>query len=365
MKILFYLGHPAHFHLFRFVIQNLKENNHEVLILIKKKDILEELLKELGWDYTNILPRGRKDNFISIGLGLLNRDLALFKITRSFKPDLMLGTSAEIAHVGRIRNIPSIVVNEDDFDVVPLFSKLAYPFSSYILAPSSCRMGKWLEKTIYYEGFHELTYLHPKYFEPDIHKVKDLIGGNKRFYILRFAKLSAHHDAGKTGITTQIAEKLINMLEPSGNVFITSERELEPQFEKYRIQLNPMDIHHALHFAHIYVGDSQTMAAEAAVLGTPSVRFNDFVGKIGYLDELENKYHLSFGIKTSKPEMLFNKISELLRMNELKSDWQNHRRRMLNDKIDVTSFMVWLIENFPDSINKIKNNPEYQFNFKS
>jgi predicted glycosyltransferase len=33
----------------------------------------------------------------------------------------------------------------------------------------------------------------------------------------------------------------------------------------------------------LYIGDSQTMAAEAAVLGIPSIRFNSFVGKLVYL----------------------------------------------------------------------------------
>ena len=43
MKILFHLGHPAHFHLFKNVIKNLKKNKHDVFILIKKKDILEAI----------------------------------------------------------------------------------------------------------------------------------------------------------------------------------------------------------------------------------------------------------------------------------------------------------------------------------
>ncbi len=58
---------------------------------------------------------------------------------------------------------------------------------------------------------------------------------------------------------------------------------------------NPSDIYHALYYADLYIGDSQTIAAEKAVLGTPALRFNDFVGKIGYLEELEHKYGLTFG----------------------------------------------------------------------
>lgn len=58
-------------------------------------------------------------------------------------------------------------------------------------------------------------------------------------------------------------------------------------------------MHHVMAFASLYIGDSQTMAAEAGVLGVPFVRFNDFVGRIGYLRELEDTYELGYGIHAS------------------------------------------------------------------
>ena len=61
-------------------------------------------------------------------------------------------------------------------------------------------------------------------------------------------------------------------------------------------------MHHVMAFASLYIGDSQTMAAEAGVLGVPFVRFNDFVGRIGYLRELEDVYQLGFGVHASPLE---------------------------------------------------------------
>jgi len=37
---------------------------------------------------------------------------------------------------------------------------------------------------------------------------------------------------------------------------------------------------------------------------------------------------------------------------------------MLKDKIDVTAFLVWFIENWPESFNIMKENPDYQYRFK-
>ena len=104
-------------------------------------------------------------------------------------------------------------------------------------------------------------------------------------------------------------------------------------------------MHDALYFSHLVIGDSQTMAAEAAVLGTPSIRFNDFVGKLGYLEELEHRYGLTYGIKTTEPEFLFDKIEELLSIKDLKKEWEKRRRKMLSEKIDFTAFMIWFFEN--------------------
>ena len=368
MNLLFYLGHPAHYHLFKNVILALLRKDHKVFILIKTKDILEDLLKQSSFEYLNILPEGRKDNKFGIAFGLIKRDLAMLNYCMKRRPDIMIGTSAEITHIGKLLKIPSIVVVEDDYNEVPLFSKLAYPWASTILAPVSCSTGEfgssWERKTIHYEGFHELAYLHPKIFQPDLRKIEKRIDTSKPFFIIRFAKLTAHHDTGKTGITTEIARNIIDLLTPHGNVYITSERALEPHFVKYRIHISPENIHHALFFADMYIGDSQTMAAEAAVLGTPALRFNDFVGKLGIIEELEHQYGLTYGVKTSGSKKLYNKINSFINNPHLKLEFRKRCEKMLSEKINVATFMVWFIENYPESERMMKRDPDYQLRFK-
>jgi len=123
-------------------------------------------------------------------------------------------------------------------------------------------------------------------------------------------------------------------------------------------------MHHFLAGAHVVIGDSQTMIAEAGVLGTPAIRFNDFVGRLSYLAELENKYELTFGFKTNEQKEFFIKLDEILNRIELKKIWQYKVQRMINDKIDVTAFMVWFIQDYPKSAQTLKENPNYQYNFR-
>lgn len=359
MKILFYLGHPAHFHLFKNAIKLLSDKN-EISVLSKKKDILDELLNKSGIIYKNILPEGRKDTKFFIALGLLKRDYRMFKYCFKNKPDIMIGTSPEICHIGKILNIPSINVNEDDAKAVPLYAKFSYPFATDILTPESCDNGKWNIKSIKYNSYHELAYLHPNNFKPD-ESLLSRYNIQKPYYILRFSALNAYHDSNVKGIHKELGLEFINKLNSKGNIYITSEKSLESEFEQYRLNINPLNIHHILTFSEMYIGDSQTMAAESAVLGIPSLRFNDFVGRLGYLEELEHKYNLTFGFKTNDSINLLNKTDELLTTREIKKIWSERRNKMLKEKIDATKFLVWFIENYPESKKIMKENPDYQY----
>ena len=45
MNYLFFFVHPSKFHVFKKTINHLKNNGHNVEILITSKDVLEELVK--------------------------------------------------------------------------------------------------------------------------------------------------------------------------------------------------------------------------------------------------------------------------------------------------------------------------------
>ncbi len=366
MKYLFYLAHPAHFHLFRNTIDELKNRGHKVIITIKSKDVLGKLLEESNHEYINVADKARKDSRIGILSGVFQRTINHLKIALREKPDMYISTSAEFAPICRILGIASVGVFEDDLILFPKYSNFLVPFLNYQICPVSCNAAKWNNhpKTIKYNANQELAYLRPAHFIPDKDKVKDVFDLNKKNFFIRFAKLTAWHDEKKTGITNELAERIVALLEKYGKVHISSERELAPQFEKYRVKIKTSDILHVLYYADLYIGDSQTMTAEAAVLGTPALRFNDFVGKLGYLEELEHKYDLTYGVKTNEPEKLYTKIEELMQHQNLKEEWKVKRENMLSQTIDTTKFLTWFFENYPKSAVTIKQNPDNQNNFR-
>ncbi len=364
MKILFYFGHPAQYLFLRETMIRLKKKGVNIKILIKTKDVLEELLSKDGFEYTNILLQERGKSKILIALSLLKRELKILPIIIKYKPDILISTDAPFAQLGKLLGIHRITITEDDYEVIKTLGKLTYPFTEIILCPEVCEVGKWGHKKVGYSGYMKLGYLHPNVFSKDKTIIKKYNFSDK-YVIIRLAKLTAHHDFGIKGIDSTFVLRIIATFEKqSYRVYISAEGEIEEQFDKYLLQINSNEMHQVLASASFLICDSQSMSVEAAMLGVPSIRFSSFAGRISVLEELEHKYQLTFGIKPDKPELLFNKIKELFELPNLKEEFQDRRKKMLKDKIDVTTFMVWLIENYPESVKIMKENPDYQYRFK-
>lgn len=349
-RILLYMGHPAHYHNFSVVMNNLKEAGCCVLIVAREKDVLSRLLQDSGFE-TIFLPARQGNSRFGLIASVLNREWRMLQIVRRFRPDIMAGTDLVIAHVGKLLGIPSVLINEDDLDQIPLFAKFGVRYCDVHLAPDVCRVEGYKNQTLHYRSYHELAYLHPDHFSPSRDVIAPFIDVDNPYFILRFAQLTAHHDKGRSGISDELATKLIGKLEPQGKVYITSERLLSPQFEPYRIAIPPQYMHHALALASLYIGDSQTMAAEAAVLGIPSLRFNDFVGKLSYLNELENCYQLTVGIPTDQPNKLLEEVDRVIANKNIRLDFDKRRNNMLSEKENLALLWTEFLLNYPHQQN--------------
>ena len=370
MNILVQLAHPAHFHYYKNSIKQLQNDGHNVVLVLTTKDILETLVKDAGFEYTNIMIKSHKNSKIGYLYDMIVRCIRILLLSLKHKIDLLTGSTIEISLIGWLLRRPSINIGEDDAAVVQKYINMVAPFIDVRLTPVVCNDGKLEPHSVHYPSNMELGYLHPNHFTADKSIVEGYgIDTEKPYFILRFSSLNAHHDNGIQGINTEIAQRLVDTLAPHGQIYITSERELEPQFEPYRIRINPLDMHHVMAFASLYIGDSQTMAAEAGVLGTPFVRFNDFVGRIGYLRELEDVYQLGYGIhatplkedspirltngqvQPSGTDALYKAVEDLVAMpaDERKRIFSERRERMLSEKIDYAKYLTWFIENYPHS----------------
>jgi predicted glycosyltransferase len=363
MNIAFYLAHPSQYYVFKQSILKLKINGHKIHVFIKAKDILEDILIKDQIHYLNVTPNKKKYGFLSLLISVFKKNISLFKEFKKKQIDLLLTAASDSCQVSYLMGIPSIDLNDDDASVVKKSALFGWPFATNIFAPESCNMGYWSKKTFFYKAYQKLFYLHPNYFNPDLEIVKKYVSNEKPYIIIRSVSLTAHHDKNIRGLSNELVEKLIKKLSSYANIYIFSERRLPESLEKYKLKINPLHMHHLLYYAKMIIGDSQSMAHEAAVMGTPSIRYNDFVGRIGVLEELEHKYGLTFGITPDQPEKLVGKAEELVNLNENET-FRNKAKSMIDEMIDPTAFLVWFIKNYPESRGIIKDNPPYQYRFK-
>lgn len=361
MNILFDINHPAHVHLLRNVYKLLVKQGHKVIVAVKEIPSAMGLLDLYGIPYINI---GKKDDGLGKkGLDQLVYDFRLTRVVHKNRIEIGVGTSINLPHVSKLCKMKSIILDDDDDEVEPLFVKFGHPFADTILSPvDTPRKSK---KTIYVNAYHELAYLHPNRFTPDSSVLDDAgVKAGEPYFILRFNAFKAHHDVGVVGLTIENKRRLVDYLKTKGKVFITTERDIDDEFKPYQLKVSPEKAHSLMYYATMLVGDSQTMTSEAAVLGTPAIRCNTFVGRIHYLEEEEHKYGLTYGFRPEQSEAMFAKIDELLSMPNLKEEWQSRRQKMLSEKIDYARFLTWFIENYPESQKIMREDPEYQFKFK-
>lgn len=258
--------------------------------------------------------------------------------------DLMVGTSISIGPAARLTGAISIMFEEDDAQAVPVFAKLGYPIAHYVVTPQCLAFEKHGKKHLTYQGYHELAYLHPNRYTPQADILKVLgVGPNEKYFLVRLVSLTAHHDIGESGLSTAQAKTIVQRLAEHGRVFISAETTVDPDLRDYILPTPPDRIFDVLAFAHVVIGDSQTMAAEAGVLGTPSLRCNTFVGRLSYLEELEHKYGLTAGFLPKDFNKLLAKMDEYLAQDDLKQKWQQKRQVMLADCVDLTS---WIFDLF-------------------
>ena len=98
------------------------------------------------------------------------------------------------------------------------------------------------------------------------------------------------------------------------------------------------------------IGESATMASEAACLGIPAI-FISNTGR-GYTTEQDKKYGLIKHYTLNQWEQVISTIKSWIN-NDISKEWKEKQIKMLNDKIEVTDFIVDFISNYPFKLSHV------------
>ncbi len=347
MNIFINISHPAHVHFFKNIINRLKDEGHIVIIGIRNKEFTIQLCEYYNLTYYRLTNKGK--GLIGLILELIKQQFKILNIINKHKINLMLQIGGIFnAPVGRLLGIPTIAISDTENDKIG--NKVGFGLSKHILSPDcwDSGIGGYWDKQIKYPGYHELAYLSPKYHSKE--------NNFRNIFLIRFVGWAAAHDIGEKYLSDQQKIEIVNLLKNKGKVYISSEKPLPKAIESYKCDFHPGEIHNFMKDCKMIIGESATMASEAACLGIPAI-FISNTGR-GYTTEQDKKYGLIKHYTLNQWEQVISTIKSWIN-NDISKEWKEKQIKMLNDKIEVTDFIVDFISNYPFKLSHVDFN-EYK-----
>ena len=342
MKYLFFTNTPAHVHLYKHAVAALDERGHDVLVLGRDYGVTKPLLEYHDLPY-RLYGRLSTSKW-SLVANLPRHYLSILRYTRRYDPDFIFGMGAYAAHAGGLSRTPTTLIL--DSEPTSLDHAVSRPFAETILTPHA--FCKDLGANHYrFRGFKECAYLHPDVFAPraDIRE-RLAVEADETYAICRFNAFGSHHDVNQSGIAPHERRQLVKRLAEHATVFVSDESN-SMDFEGVDARpfdLHPGLLHDALSEAHLLVADTQTMVTEAALLGTPAIRSNSFVGDsdMGNFLELEREGLI---YNTGSFGRVIEHACALLEDESVPETWRRKRDEYMADKVNLTDVIVDLATN--------------------
>ncbi|WP_408957972.1 hypothetical protein [Natrinema sp. 74] len=337
MRYLFFTNTPAHVHLYKHAVQTLQDRGHEVLVLARDYTCTVELLE---WHDLPYEVYGYCDT--SKG-SLLSRLPAHYvraiRHARRFDPDLVFGMGGYAAHTAAVTRTPAVLLI--DSEPASFDHAVSTPFARAVLTPNTFQKDLGAKHYVF-AGFKECAYLHPEIYTPNP-SVRERLGldDDEPYAILRLNAFGSQHDVGENGITSEQCRRLIERLSDDATILVSDEGN---GVDLAGLPARPFDfhpalLHDALAEAALLVADTQTMVTEAALLGTPAIRSNSFVGEsdMGNFLELENEGLIH---NVSRFDDVLELSTTLLCDEGIDDTWQRRRNAFLSDTVNLTDVIV-------------------------
>lgn len=358
MKILIDINHPAHVHYFRNFIRMMENKGHRFKVINRNSPMINYLLDYYHINHSIRNRRPKRKGTIASLVNLGKMVWYCIKESMVFKPDLYLGfASSACAITSALFGKPCILI--DDTEHNRINHTIYLKFCTCVLTPFYFKkaLGK---KQIYFNAFVEQLYLHSRYFQANKDVLKELKLKPKEYVLVRYIAYDAHHDLATRPLSEENKKEIVSSLPEKYSVLLSMENSPSDDFySAYLLTLSPEQIHDVEANAKFVISEGATMASESFILGVPYLYINPL--KVGYIDYQTTHY----------PEWTFQGCDA----DEVKStieqlaicdiDQIRASKEIENSTIDPTAFLVWFIQEYPQSVKTMKETPSYQYKFQS
>lgn len=351
MRHLFFANTPAHVHLYKNPVQRLSERGHEVLILGREDECAVDLLEYYALPYELYGKRGQSKREL---LSNFPRHLVrCFRQTRAFDPDLIFGMGAYAAPAGLVSDTPVIAIQDSEPHTLDYM--LSRPIVTAFLTPYTFRRDLGPKHHRFF-GFKESSYVHPDVYQSECDVRAELgLPEGEPFVFVRLNSWGAYHDVGHSGFTARQRQRLLERLDDYATVVVSDEGGSNASLPRNArvFDIHPAYVHDALSEAELLVADTQTMVTEAAMLGTPAIRSNSFVGHsdMGNFVELEARGLVH---NTTEFDDLLERADRLLTDAAARSAWNDRHESFVGELVNLTDLLVD-IATAPNPVARLEN----------
>ncbi|MEI6346984.1 MAG: DUF354 domain-containing protein [Bacteroidota bacterium] len=361
MKILIDINHPAHVHYFKNFIKIMESKGHTFVITNRNSKIINQLLDKYQISHITRNIRPTKKSFFYTAKYLIGIIYACIKASLKEKPEMYVGFgSFPCTFTAFLFRKPVILL--DDTEHNNASHSLNKPFQPIVLTPFYYK--KELGTTqIYFNAYVEQLYLHSHYYQTKSTVLEELNLIETEYALVRFIAYDARHDSKVKPISEEFKKQIVLEISKKMKVIVSLESDNADEFYKpYQVFISPEKMHDIIANASFFVTEGATMASEAGILGVPYIYINP-LQEVGNVIAQVNSY----------PEIASQTIDEsnvmiLLREkldNSISTETKNKIRNQIESStINPTQLLVWFVENYPESVQTLKDNSDYQYNFK-
>ncbi|MGF1530286.1 MAG: DUF354 domain-containing protein [Puniceicoccaceae bacterium] len=340
MRVLLEAHHPADIHFWKYPVREMQARGNEVLMIGRDRDVMRRLLEVYDWIPAEIPKRRTRNNRFPL-MEMMDRQWIVARAIRRFKPDVVASLMGSYTQSAKILGVKNVIFTDSEHQ--SFNHRIAHPFAHEIHTPE-CFYKDLGGKQRKYRGIHELAFLSKDNLDfgsvletryPDLLK--------QQYALIRLSAWNTFHDIDQKGVGEKL-DCFVEELAGKFRVLISAEESCLPEALKpFAGQFEPEDFHAILSGASFVLTEGASTASESACLGIPTVYINS-IAQLGYLKMLEDKYSLVRGFSEAESGLAaaIDMVDSLNR--DSYETWKKNRQRLLDDSIDVVSYVVNVLE---------------------